>query len=114
MRVPAQTPIRPGIYNNKTTLRQTVLSTCSGLVIPIWIVRFVEAIRENPDIILEAVAILQQREGEAQAPATQSVLSDQRMALERDPNAPVLGNPDGNVTIVEFFSTITASIATAP
>lgn len=62
-----------------------------------------EAIRENPDIIMEAVAILQQREDEAQASATQSILSDQRMALERDPNAPVLGNPDGDVTVVEFF-----------
>lgn len=62
-----------------------------------------EAIRENPDIIMEAVAILQQREDEAQASATQSILSDQRAALERDPNAPVLGNPDGDVTVVEFF-----------
>ncbi len=62
-----------------------------------------EAIRENPDIIMEAVAILQQREDAAQASATQSVLGDQRTALERDPNAPVLGNPDGDVTVVEFF-----------
>lgn len=26
-----------------------------------------------------------------------------REALERDPNAPVLGNPNGNLTLVEFF-----------
>lgn len=26
-----------------------------------------------------------------------------RKALERDPNAPVLGNPDGDVTLTEFF-----------
>lgn len=26
-----------------------------------------------------------------------------RRALERDPNAPVLGNPDGDITLTEFF-----------
>ncbi len=62
-----------------------------------------EAILENPDIIMEAVAIIQQRDEEAQASATQDVLTDQRLLIERDPNAPVLGNPDGDVTVVEFF-----------
>ncbi|WP_405403185.1 DsbA family protein [Paracoccus sp. Ld10] len=28
---------------------------------------------------------------------------DLRQALERDPTAPVLGNPDGNITLTEFF-----------
>lgn len=62
-----------------------------------------EAILENPDIIMDAVVLIQQRDAEAQASATQAVLSDQRSLLERDPNAPVLGNPDGDVTVVEFF-----------
>lgn len=62
-----------------------------------------EAILENPDIIMEAVALIQQRDEEAQANATQSVLTDQRLLIERDPNAPVLGNPDGDVTVVEFI-----------
>ncbi len=62
-----------------------------------------EAILENPEIVMEAVAILQQREDQAAAAAKQSVLSEQRQSLENDPNAPVLGNPDGDVTVVEFF-----------
>ncbi len=62
-----------------------------------------EAILENPDIIMDAVAIIQQREEAEQAAATQSVLTDQRVLLEGDPNAPVLGNPDGDVTVIEFF-----------
>ncbi len=62
-----------------------------------------EAILENPQIVLDAVAILRQRETDAAAAQTASVLSDQRQLLERDPNAPVLGNPNGDVTIVEFF-----------
>lgn len=62
-----------------------------------------ETIRQNPEIVLEAVAILEQRQAEAQAVAQADVLSSQRQLLERDPNAPVLGNPDGDVTVVEFF-----------
>lgn len=62
-----------------------------------------EAIRENPEIILEAMSILEAREAEAQASAAQAVLSQERDTLERDPNAPVMGNPEGDVTVVEFM-----------
>ena len=62
-----------------------------------------EAIRENPGIVLEAVEILRRQEAEAQAEAQSDVLSNNRQILENDPNAPVLGNPDGDVTVVEFF-----------
>jgi len=62
-----------------------------------------EAIRENPEIVMEAVAILQKRDEEAQAESVQSVLKDQRLLLEHDPNAPVLGNVNGDVTVIEFF-----------
>ncbi|MGR3757141.1 MAG: DsbA family protein [Tranquillimonas sp.] len=63
----------------------------------------IQAIRENPEIVLEAVAILEKRQADAQAQAATDVLSGQRDLLERDPNAPVLGNPEGDVTVVEFF-----------
>ena len=62
-----------------------------------------DTIRENPEIILEAIAILEQEQADAQAAAQAEVLRTERDLLERDPNAPVLGNPDGDVTIVEFF-----------
>lgn len=62
-----------------------------------------EAIRENPGIVMEAVEILQQQEAEQQANAAAEVLSTQRDLLENDPNAPVIGNPEGDVTMVEFF-----------
>ena len=58
-----------------------------------------EAILENPDIIMQAVAILQQREQERAASGASTV----RLQLESDPNAPNLGNPEGDVTVVEFF-----------
>ncbi len=62
-----------------------------------------EAILENPEILTQAIAILQQRQEQAQADAARAALERYRMPLERDSNAPVLGNPDGDVTIVEFF-----------
>lgn len=62
-----------------------------------------QAIRENPQIIMEAVQILEADQAAAQARAQSEILNDERQLLERDPNAPVLGNPDGDVTVVEFF-----------
>ncbi|WP_371156783.1 DsbA family protein [Jannaschia sp. 2305UL9-9] len=62
-----------------------------------------QAILENPEIVMEAVAILQARDEEEAAAAARASLDDDRDMLERDPNAPVVGNPDGDVTVVEFF-----------
>lgn len=62
-----------------------------------------EAILENPEIVMEAVAILREREEADQAAATEAALAELMPMLESDPNAPVLGNPEGNLTVVEFF-----------
>ncbi len=62
-----------------------------------------ETIRTNPEIVVEAVAILEQRQAEAAETARTEVLKSRRDLLERDPNAPVLGNVEGDVTVVEFF-----------
>jgi protein-disulfide isomerase len=62
-----------------------------------------QTIRDNPEIVMEAIQTLQGREEQAQASQAQAVLRANRSALEQDPNAPVIGNPDGDVTVVEFF-----------
>jgi protein-disulfide isomerase len=62
-----------------------------------------EAIRENPEIVMEAVQILEERQLAAQAESARSALDQNRDRLFNDPNAPVLGNPEGDVTMVEFF-----------
>ncbi|AML53387.1 DsbA family protein [Falsihalocynthiibacter arcticus] len=62
-----------------------------------------EAILENPQIVMEAVAILEKQRLEDESLAVADVLTSQRALLEQDPNAPVLGNRDGDVTVVEFF-----------
>lgn len=63
----------------------------------------IETLRENPELVLEALRTLDQRQAEADAAKAADVLKTERAALEADPNAPVMGNPDGDVTIVEFF-----------
>lgn len=62
-----------------------------------------EAILENPQIIMDAVAILEERRNQAQAIANEQVLQNQRDLLENDPNAPIMGNADGDAVVVEFF-----------
>lgn len=62
-----------------------------------------EAIRENPGIVMEAVALLEAQQATAQEAARTTALATERDRIERDPNAPVLGNPEGDVTVVEFF-----------
>ncbi|MBA3912216.1 MAG: hypothetical protein C0524_20620, partial [Rhodobacter sp.] len=62
-----------------------------------------QTLREHPALVLEALQTLEQRQSDAEAAAAVAALSNERAALERDPNAPVLGNPDGDVTVVEFF-----------
>ena len=62
-----------------------------------------EAILENPEIVMEAVQILREREAQEQAAASEEALAARSGELTEGENAPVLGNPEGDVTIVEFF-----------
>lgn len=60
-------------------------------------------ILENPEIIREAVQILQQREQQATANRQRSAVQAHLDELHDPGPLPVLGNPNGDVTIVEFF-----------
>lgn len=62
-----------------------------------------EAIRENPEIIVEALETLQARQAEAEQAALGDMIAARRDELVNDPNAPVTGAPDGDVAVVEFF-----------
>jgi len=62
-----------------------------------------ETIRDNPEIVMEAIETLRVREDEARAELAAQALVENRALLQNDPNAPVIGNPEGDVTIVEFF-----------
>lgn len=62
-----------------------------------------EQIVANPDIIRDAFAELQRREGEAAAEARKSLIAENADEIFRSPRDFVAGNPDGDVTVVEFF-----------
>ena len=58
---------------------------------------------ENPQVIMEAVSQLQAKEAEAQAQADFTLVSDNADAIFNDGYSFVGGNPDGDITIVEFM-----------
>lgn len=58
---------------------------------------------ENPEVIIEALEIHQARQEELQAATARANLVQLHGTLTGDQRDPVMGNPDGDVTIVEFF-----------
>ena len=60
-------------------------------------------IMENPGIIADAIEALRQKEDLAAEAAAKKTLAERKDDVFNDPDAPVLGNPKGDVTLVEFF-----------
>ena len=58
---------------------------------------------DNPEVIMEAVAVLEEREQAAQAQADVSLVSDNADEIFNDGYSFVGGNPDGDITLVEFL-----------
>lgn len=58
---------------------------------------------ENPEVIMEAVAVLEEREAAAQAQTDLSLVSDNASDIFDDGYSWVGGNPDGDITLVEFL-----------
>ena len=62
-----------------------------------------EALRRNPAILRDALEAMQQAELRDRETAARAAIVENAEALYRDPADPVRGNPDGAVTLVEFF-----------
>lgn len=58
---------------------------------------------ENPQVIMEAVAALEAQQAEAQALADVDLVKEHAEAIFNDGYSFVGGNPDGDVTLVEFL-----------
>ena len=58
---------------------------------------------KNPEIIREAVEALQAKEQQSAEERRVEALARLKDELAFDPGSPVLGNPSGDVTVVEFF-----------
>ena len=57
----------------------------------------------NPEILVEMQTALDEKEKEAQRIANLEVISSARDAIFNSPHDGIVGNPDGKVTIVEFY-----------
>jgi protein-disulfide isomerase len=62
-----------------------------------------EILKENPEMVLEALQTLEAREHDEANAKSARLLGQYRDRIEHDPQDPVAGNPQGDVTVVEFF-----------
>jgi len=62
-----------------------------------------DLLREEPELVLEAIRTLQAREEAAAEAARRQQMSTLDSDLRNQPEDPVLGNPEGEVVLVEFF-----------
>jgi protein-disulfide isomerase len=58
---------------------------------------------DNPEVIMEALQVLQDRQRAAEAENLKQTIAERSDEILNDPAAPVGGNPSGDVTLVEFF-----------
>ncbi len=57
----------------------------------------------HPEILRDAARVLERREREAAVERQRQAIKDHEADLFDDADTPVIGNPDGDVTVVEFF-----------
>ncbi len=57
----------------------------------------------HPEVIVDAIEVLRERQRAQELENTRQAVTANADALLEDPHTPVVGNPDGDVTIVEFF-----------
>jgi len=58
---------------------------------------------ENPAVLIEATKALQAQQQKEMVDRAHSVIQEHAQAIFSDPNSPIIGNPKGSVTLVEFF-----------
>ena len=81
-----------------------VVAVATALWLPTAFERGVRSILlAHSELVREAMDILDQREAAAEAERRIASLSAHAAELRHDPDSPVAGNPDGDVTVVEFF-----------
>jgi len=62
-----------------------------------------EYLRKNPEVLVEAIRALQEKEEAAEREKAKRAILEKRDALINDGYSPEGGNPNGDVVIVEFF-----------
>ncbi|MBC8242440.1 MAG: DsbA family protein [Alphaproteobacteria bacterium] len=62
-----------------------------------------EYLRENPEVLVEAIQALRNKQEASAREQGQAAIMDFKMRLADGLNAPSMGPPDASVTVVEFF-----------
>lgn len=60
-------------------------------------------IEKEPDTIMKAIEVLKQRDQQQQMVVAKEAVAKHKDRIYDEPSSPVLGNPKGDVTIVEFY-----------
>lgn len=60
-------------------------------------------IEKEPETIMKAIEVLKQRDQQQQMAVAKEAVAKHKERIYNEPTSPVLGNPKGDVTIVEFF-----------
>jgi protein-disulfide isomerase len=58
---------------------------------------------KNPEVLTEVIAELEKRQAEAQQASQASAVKETQQSLLNAPHSYVVGNPSGDITLVEFF-----------
>ena len=58
---------------------------------------------DNPEVIVEAMQRLEERRRKADAADVEAILKSRADEIYDNPNHPIGGNPEGDVSLVEFF-----------
>lgn len=62
-----------------------------------------EYLHENPEVMIKAIQAYQQRRQAREQQRQRANVAKLKNELENDPTSPTAGNPESNVTVVEFF-----------
>ncbi|WP_419799582.1 MAG: DsbA family protein [Terasakiella sp.] len=62
-----------------------------------------ETLLANPEILMEAMTVLQERQEEQKEKAQKTALLSLGDSIENGPLTPIAGNPEGDITMIEFF-----------
>ena len=62
-----------------------------------------EYLINNPEVVIEAINAFQDREQQAAQARQRDAMGTLGQDLKNNPNDPTIGNPDGDITVVEFF-----------
>ena len=93
----------PGVA--KTVTDGAGASAVSASDLPVDAIRQIirEYLIEHPEVLIEAQQALQAKRAAQEAEQARHAIQLYRDEIFDDPDAPVAGNPDGAITLVEFF-----------